>query len=43
MKITSIKTAEPFEDLFPIELPVSQAVTKDMQKNGFDPIFLVTI
>ena len=34
--IAAIKTADPFETLFPIDTQIADAITEDMRKNGYD-------
>jgi len=36
MHVTEIKTASPFQDLFPINNAILKEVVMDMKKNGFD-------
>jgi len=43
MHVTEIKTASPFQDLFPINNAILKEIVMDMKKNGFDeskPIIL---
>jgi len=43
MKVSEIKTAEPFNKIFPISDKVLAAVVMDMRKNGFDPCHPVIV
>lgn len=37
MNISKLKTASPFEDLFPVDAEVLKAVLEDMREYGYDP------
>lgn len=43
MKTVEIKTAEPFNKIFPIDKTVLTSVIMDMRKNGFDPCHPVIV
>lgn len=43
MKISEIKTVEPFNRIFPISDKVLASVVMDMRKNGFDPCHPVIV
>lgn len=43
MDVSKIIRATPFMAIFPIDPEIQEHITKDMQENGYDPAFPVTI